>query len=148
MHNPWWSQCVKFATHNNDDSNDVHGHTWEAALEICSNHTFCKVFEHLNPLMMLWSDWKSSEQGKRVPVNVNRSQTLAISASLQECHGEINPQHSCQRKSPLVTWSLTCDPLYHFSMWFVVWSHYLGSLKHFCHLELESFRVYTRWVYC
>ena len=92
MHKPWWSQCVKFATHNNDDSNDGLGHALVATLEICSNHTFCKVFEHLNRLMMLWSDWKSSEQGKRVLVDANGSQTLAISASLQEGHGGINPQ--------------------------------------------------------
>ena len=110
MHKPWWSQCVKFATRNNDDSNDDHGHAREAPLEICNNHPLCKVFEHLNPLMMLWSDWKSSEQGKRVPANANCSQTLAISASLQECHSETNPQHSCQRKGPVVTWSLTCNP--------------------------------------
>ena len=63
--------------------------------------------------------------------------------------GSILSQHSWQRKrSTFVTWSVTCDPfLYHSSMWFVVWSHYLGSLKHFCHLKLESFKVYTvSWV--
>ena len=150
MHKPWWSQCVKFATHNNDDSNDGLGHALVATLEIGNNHTFCKVFEHLNRLMMLWSDWKSSEQGKRVPVDANGSQTLAISASLQGVTvGSILSQHSWQRKSTFVTWSLTWDPfLYHSSMWFVVWSHYLGSLKHFCHLKWESFKVYTCWEYC